>query len=215
MPDMKKPDILMICGGGHCRSCIDVIEKEDKYAIAGIIDIKENIGKRVLGYPVIASDEKLIMLAKRYKNGLVSSAPIKMMSKKKYMFEAAEKAGFRFPAIISPRAYISRYARIGEGTIVMHDCLINAGAKIGRNCVINTGSIVEHDSVIGDHCNISTGVIVNGECRIGNTAFIGSGSVVSNRIDIAPGTIVGAGSVVVRSIKKRGVYAGNPSRIIG
>ncbi len=29
-------------GGGHCKSCIDVIEQEGKYKIAGIVDAKES-----------------------------------------------------------------------------------------------------------------------------------------------------------------------------
>ena len=37
---MKK--IILVGGGGHCKSCIDVIENENKYKIIGIIDKKKN-----------------------------------------------------------------------------------------------------------------------------------------------------------------------------
>ena len=57
---MKK--ILLIGGGGHCRSVIDVIEQEAKYTIAGVIDKKELIGTKVLGYEVIGSDDDLEVL---------------------------------------------------------------------------------------------------------------------------------------------------------
>ena len=40
-----KEKIVLIGGGGHCHSVIDVIEQENKYEIIGIVDIKENIGK--------------------------------------------------------------------------------------------------------------------------------------------------------------------------
>jgi len=30
--------LLLIGGGGHCRSCIDFIEEEGKYQIAGIVN---------------------------------------------------------------------------------------------------------------------------------------------------------------------------------
>ena len=36
-----KEKLVLIGGGGHCRACIDVIERENKYQIAGIVDIKE------------------------------------------------------------------------------------------------------------------------------------------------------------------------------
>ena len=30
--------IVLVGGGGHARSCIDVIEMENKFSIAGIVD---------------------------------------------------------------------------------------------------------------------------------------------------------------------------------
>ena len=46
---MKK--IILLGGGGHCKSCIDVIENENKYRIIGIIDNKKNF---LLNYKVFA-----------------------------------------------------------------------------------------------------------------------------------------------------------------
>ena len=44
---MKK--IILIGAGGHCKSCIDVIEEEKKFEIVGIID---NFRKKsIFGYP--------------------------------------------------------------------------------------------------------------------------------------------------------------------
>ncbi|MCK4874736.1 MAG: acetyltransferase, partial [Sulfurimonas sp.] len=55
---MKKK-ILLIGGGGHCHSVIDVIELENKCTIVGIIDKKEFIGQDVLGYKIIGCDDDL------------------------------------------------------------------------------------------------------------------------------------------------------------
>ena len=33
-----KPEIILLGGGGHCRSCIDVIEQAGDFNIAGIVD---------------------------------------------------------------------------------------------------------------------------------------------------------------------------------
>ena len=48
--------IILIGGGGHCKSVIDVIEQEDKFKIAGIIDKSELLDSNILGYPVIGND---------------------------------------------------------------------------------------------------------------------------------------------------------------
>ena len=48
---MKK--ILLIGGGGHCKSVIDVIEQEGQFQIVGIIDKAELFGTDVLGFEVV------------------------------------------------------------------------------------------------------------------------------------------------------------------
>ena len=48
---MKK-EILLIGGGGHCKSCIDIIEQDESFKIIGIIDRKKLIGKSILGYKI-------------------------------------------------------------------------------------------------------------------------------------------------------------------
>lgn len=55
---VMKP-IILIGGGGHCISCIDVIEQTGLYKIIGILDLPEKVGENVLGYPIIGTDENL------------------------------------------------------------------------------------------------------------------------------------------------------------
>ena len=66
---MKK--IILIGGGGDCKSVIDVIEQEKKYKIHGIVDKPKFLGSKILGYKVIGSDLDLEYLAKKYKNAIL------------------------------------------------------------------------------------------------------------------------------------------------
>ncbi len=68
----KKPEIILMGGGGHCKSCIDVIEQENKFSISGIVDIPEKMGEKILDYPVIGCDDDLADLAKQYSNFIIS-----------------------------------------------------------------------------------------------------------------------------------------------
>ena len=61
---MKK--IILIGGGGHCKSCIEVIESANEFDIAGIIDLKCKIGDKILGYSFIACDDDLLKLKDKY-----------------------------------------------------------------------------------------------------------------------------------------------------
>lgn len=186
-------EILLIGGGGHCRSCIDVIEMENKYRIVGIIEITEEMNRSVLGYPIIGTDNDLQELVKQYQNFFITIGQIKSANVRIEKFEYLKKLGATFPVIISPLAHVSKHSALGEGTIIMHAVIVNAGAQIGKNCIINTGSIIEHDVVVGDHCHISTGAVVNGGTKIGAKTFLGSNSATRQNIEIGEGAFVKSG----------------------
>ena len=189
-------DIVLISGGGHCKSVIDVIEQEGLFKIVGIVDKPEFLGSNVLGYSVIGSDSDLESLAKIHTHAIVTVGQIKSADLRIKLFNLVLNAGFVLPNVISPRAYVSKYANIGKGTVIMHNALVNANAKVGYNCIINTNALIEHDSNIGNHCHIATNVVINGSVLVGQESFIGSGSVTKEGIIIDDNSFIKAGSVV-------------------
>jgi len=189
-------DIILIGGGGHCKAVIDVIEQEGRFKIIGIVDKSELLGSKVLGYSVIGNDDDLDNLAKKYKYALITVGQIKSPLLRIKLFELAENSGFILTSIISPRAYISKYAIVGRGTIIMHDALINANAQIGENCIINSKTLIEHDCVISNHCHISTNTTINGGVVVKSGCFIGSGVTTKESITITENSFVKAGSLL-------------------
>jgi sugar O-acyltransferase (sialic acid O-acetyltransferase NeuD family) len=192
---MKK-QIILIGGGGHCRSCIDVIEGDNHFTIAGIIDVPEKVGQTIFGYLIIGSEEDLPEIVKTYKLYLISIGQIKSPDTRIEKYENIIGLGGALPVIISPAAHVSKHASIGEGTIVMHGAMVNAGASIGRNCIINTGAIIEHDVIMGDHCHISTGATINGGTVIKRGSFVGSNAVTKEYITIGEKSFIKANSLV-------------------
>jgi sugar O-acyltransferase (sialic acid O-acetyltransferase NeuD family) len=188
--------IILIGGGGHCKACIDVIESEGKYEIAGILDKPEKKNLLVLGYPVLGDDDLLRTLIKDAHVFLITLGQLKSPDRRIELFNTIRSLGGTVPYILSPRAYVSKYAELGEGTIVMHNAMINAGAKVGSNCIINTGAIIEHDAVIEDNCHISTGAIINGGAIIRKNTFFGSGAVSREHIVIHSNSFIKAHSLV-------------------
>lgn len=208
---MKERNLILLGGGGHCKSVIEVAESVG-YNILGILDCPEKIAKSVFGYNVIGTDSDIPLYVGKAEFvitvGFIKDPSIRIM-----LYNKVKEAGGRLATIIASTAHVSRYAILGEGTIVMHLAFVNAGAKIGNNVILNTFTNIEHDVEIGDQCHISTGTMVNGDCKIGKNTFIGSLSVLTNGICIGDDLIIGAGSVVHKSIKTKGIYAGNPVRL--
>lgn len=201
-----KPQIILIGGGGHCKSCIDVLEQEGIYQIAGIVDPKENQGQTILGYPVIGTDDELPQLISQYKNALITVGQIKSASTRIKLYHYLKELKAELPVIISPLAYVSEHAHIQEGTIIMHHAIVNAEANIGVNNIINSKALIEHEVEIGNHCHISTIATVNGQVKVGNETFIGSGATLANNINLTNKVIVPAGATVFKNISKSGIY---------
>lgn len=206
---MKRP-LILIGGGGHCKSVIEVAESAG-YEIKGILDMPDEVGKEVLpGHKVIGTDDEIPQYVEEC-DFIITVGFIKNPALRIKLYNKVKAAGGRLATIIASTAHVSKYAELGEGTVIMHQAFVNAGAKIGDNCIINTFVNIEHDAEVGNQCHISTGTMVNGECKIGENCFIGSQSVCANCIEIASDIIVGAGSVVRKSILVKGIYAGNPA----
>lgn len=193
---MNKPSVILIGAGGHARACIEVIESLDTFKIAGLVGSVEELHNPFMEYFVIATDNDLHKLANEYKYAVITVGQIESALNRQRLYEQALTLGFNLPAIISPKAHVSRHAVVGDSTIVMHGAIINAGAKVGNNCIINTNALVEHDVTVADHCHISTGAIVNGNANIGLGSFIGSGSIIKNGITLGSNCLVGMGVAV-------------------
>lgn len=212
--NFMRKQLILIGGGGHCKSCIDVIEQEGKFDIHGILDSPEKVGDQLLGYNYIGTDDDIESFIEKGYYFLVTIGQLKSAEKRRNIFDRLKAGNAGIATIISPLVHVSKHAVIGEGTIVMNGAMVNADARIGHNCILNTGANIEHDTVIGNHCHISTHAVVNGNCKLGDEIFIGSNAVLSNGVEIVSGIILGAGSVIIKSLKTKGIYAGIPAKMI-
>ena len=206
---MENKNLILVGGGGHCKSVIDVAESAG-YTIKGILDLPEKIGEKILGYPIIGTDEDISNFVHE---GLflVTVGQIKDASLRINLHQKIVNAGGKLATVIASTAHVSKYAKIGEGTVVMHQAMVNADAVIGKSCIINTFANIEHDVVIEDYCHISTGAMINGNCKIGRGTFFGSQSVIINGLEIVEECVIGAGSTVRKDLKQKGIYSGNPA----
>ena len=193
---MMKSSLILIGAGGHASSCIDVIEQQGQYQIAGLIGMPDEVNTQHFGYSVIGTDSDLPELAKTYQYALITIGQIQTAEHSIRLYQQAIQLGFQLPIIIAPSAHVSRHANLGAGSIVMHGAIVNAGVRVGKNCIINTRALLEHDTTVEDNCHISTCAILNGDVNIGAGSFIGSGSIIKEGVAIGKGCLVGLGLTV-------------------
>lgn len=209
--------IIFIGGGEHCKVAISVLNKLKNNSkidveIYGIIDLSENIGRKISNIEIIGSDKDLLNLKNKVDSAFISVGGISDNSKRTNMFNQLKEIGYNLFSIISMDSIIDEDIQIGEGTIIMPGAIINTGVKIGRNVIINTGAIIEHDCIIEDNVHIAPGVVLSGGVNIGAGSLIGTGSSIIQHIKVGENCIIGGGSVVVKDIDSNIVAYGNPCK---
>ena len=197
-------EIILVGAGGHARSCIDIIELSGQFRIVGLVE-KDNVDiNENLGYPVIGSDNDLQSLRQKYEYALVTVGQIKSPAIRIKLFQQLQNFEYKLPIIQSPRAYVSKHSKIGNGTVISHDAIVNANARIGENCIINNKALIEHDAVVCDHCHIATGAIINGEVTICSESFVGSGVITKQSITVGRKCFIRAGTIIKHDVKSKG-----------
>lgn len=206
-------DIILIGGGGHCKSVIDTIRSQDEYNILGIIDIEKKVGSRLLGIEVIGTDSDL---DKFYHEGIntafITLGSIGQPTKRVEIFNKLKKIGFKLPVIMDKSAIISDNVSIGEGCFIGKGVIINVDAEIGSCCILNTGAQIDHDCKIGDFVHIAPGTVLSGGVKIKEESHIGTNSTIIENTIIGKCCLIGAGSVVVNEVKDNTLAYGNPCR---
>lgn len=205
--------LLLIGGGGHCKSALDCILQNNQYLEVGIVDKRENMGKNVLGVPIVGCDDDLLdLFHKGFSFAFVTVGSIGNPAIRIKLFSRLEEIGFEIPNIMDCTATVSRNACLSQGIFVGKNAVINAGSVVGKGAIINTSSTIEHDCVIEDFVHIAPGAVLSGEVHVGHNTHIGSNSVVRQRVTIGSDTIIGMGSVALHDIGNSMLAYGNPCR---
>jgi sugar O-acyltransferase (sialic acid O-acetyltransferase NeuD family) len=205
--------LLLIGGGGHCKSVLDTILSMETYSDVAIIDLKENIGKTVLGVPIIGSDDDLSNLFDTgYRHAFITLGSIGTPRLRKILYETIREIGFIIPNVIDPSATVSEHVAISEGVFVGKGAIVNAGSTIEACAIINSGAIIEHDCIVGAFAHVAPGATLCGDVTIGNDTHIGANAVVRQGLAIGSNVLIGIGSVVVGDIQDHIIAFGNPCR---
>ena len=204
--------MVLVGGGGHCKSIIESINNLKQFEIVGVVDKNpsECIG---LGIDIIGSDEDLNSLYKSgIKNAFIGVGSIGNANIRIKLYNMLKNLGYSFPIIIDKTAIVSCNAIIEEGVFIGKGAIINTNAIIKKHCIINSGAIVEHDCKINKFVHLAPGATLSGGVSIGERTHIGTNSTIIQNINIGKDVLVGAGAVIVEDIKDGIKVYGNPGR---
>lgn len=208
-------NIVIIGGGNHAQYSIDIIEKEGKYNIVGVIDSIKEIGEDVYGYKVIGRQQDLERLGHQYNfsSGIITVGD-NYIRYKIYKDIITTCPGFTFVNAIHPSVLIGNHVFLGCGIIAMAGVIINPGATIGDFAFFATGAQIEHDCTIGHFASVSAGSVLGGHVHVSNFAAVTLGVTIVDRVKIGHNSVIGSASLVTKDIPDNVVAYGQPAKVI-
>ena len=214
---MKKiRQIAIIGAGGGGRTVADIIRHReafgDRVSTIGFIDEDPALaGRNLSGLPVLGDFSWFNTPARR--SVLVVCAVGTPVSCRKLALKAI-KIGLSFAEVISPLAYLSPRAVLGQGVTLFPYTVVSDSARLGDHCMMAVGSSVGHDSVMGAYSILNPGARLAGSVTLGEGCNIGMGATVIQGRTIGAWTTVGAGAAVVRDLPANITAVGVPAKPI-
>ena len=100
------------------------------------LEVCAQVGAQVCGIPVVGTVADLPELRRDYARLVVVIGNNEFRAQ---LYRRAAALGYEFPNLIAPSAYISPYASLGWGCVVLNNALVQNGAAVGNGVLINPG----------------------------------------------------------------------------
>ena len=173
----------------------------------------ESIGLEINGFPVISQTRKVYEKYEKYKDVkfIFQLYRPDLLNERIELLHSYNIPEERFYTFIHPSCMIARSAKIGAGTIIMANSVVNSNAVIGKFCTIQSNVTVGHNSIMGDYNFIATQSTI-GNLKMGDRNFIGINVATNNFITIGDDCFVGMASNVVKNVPSNTKVYGNPAK---
>lgn len=208
-------NIVLIGGGNQAHYTIDIINKEGKYNIIGIIDSIHDIDSIRFGYKILGRQEDIKELISKYgiEGGIISIGDNWI---RYYVSSQIKKQipDFNFVNTIHPSVIIGDNVKLGNGIVAMAGVIFNPKSVIGDFTFYATGAQIEHDCIIEPYASVSAGSVLGGHVHIKSFSAITLNVTIIDRISIGKNTVIGAASLVTKSIEDNVLAYGNPAKVI-
>ena len=177
------------------------LEKNSDRNIAGFIMNKAYIQVNTYcNLPVFPFESINDLFAPSQYEILLAIGNSKMNDVRKKIFCECKEKGYDIASFIHSSCSIN-HDNIGEGNIVLENCLIYPFSKIGCGNLLWDHVVISHDCSVGDFNTFSSYADLCGYVTIGNNGYYGKHCIVNEHLVMADYTLVGAAGYVKKNTK--------------
>jgi len=207
--------VVIIGAGDHAREVAEILRHQLQRHL-----LFELLGFVVEEYGYLGAKSKVPVLGdwswleKADKSDLAVICAIGSPATRKRLVERARSIGLSFINAISPSAYVSPDATLGQGNMIFPSAVVSTNTLIHDHTIINFAATISHDSEVQSFATIAPGVHVAGNVLLGEGCCLGIGSTVIPRASVGAWTTVGSGASVIRDLPEGVTAVGVPAEII-
>ncbi len=176
-----KEKLLLVGAGGFGRVVSELARQTYDCAF---VDDGVEIGTVICGISVVGHTDSLQELFVEYKNLVIV---IGNNIVREHIYDTAAGIGYHFPNLIAQGVYISPYAKLGWGCVVLNNVVVQNGATVGNGVLLNPGVEIHHDSLVGNYDLIYTNSVVRTYAKVGKCVRIGSNCTICNNAAVPDG----------------------------
>lgn len=204
-------ELLVVGAGGHGKVVADAALETGKWNAIVFLDDAWPEKMKNGRWDIQGKIDQMVECKDRCAHAVVAIGNNKLRLELQFKLVAA---GFDVATIIHPTAYVSRFAKLGIGSVVFANAVINTDAVVGEAAIINTSATVDHDCVLGMGVHVAPGANIGGGVTVGDFSWIGIGASVKHYLAIGSEVIIGAGAAVISDIDNGVTAVGVPARLI-
>lgn len=177
---MKKK-LLIVGAGGFGRM---VAEQAMLQYDCVFVDDGQPVAVDVCGIPVVGGLADLPELRKEYGLLVVGIGNNQFRAQ---VYEKVKALGYTFPNITALSSYVSPYAKLGNGCVILQNVCVQNGAVVGNGVLLNAGAEVHCDAVVEDYVLIYANSVIRTGAKVGKYTRIGSNVTVCNSAVVPDG----------------------------
>lgn len=149
------------------------------------VDDGIDIGTVICVIPVVGHTPDLQELFTEYQNLAIA---IGNSTVRERIYDIEKSTGYHFPNPTGQIVYISLYAKMGWGCVLLNNAVVQNGSIVGNGVLLNPGVGIHHDCTVRDYDLIYTNSVVRTYTKVGKYVRIGSNVIICNNAVVQDGT---------------------------
>ncbi len=193
--------LVLLGAGGHAR-VLKALADAAGMRLLGVVDpaLARDSIQTWLGLPVLGDNAALADMDTESVELIHGIGQLPGSEVRRSLYYRLRAAGFRFPPLVHPLAWVAPDVHLADGVQVMAGAVVQPACRIGENTIVNTRASIDHDGTIGSHVHVAPGAVLCGDVTLDTGVFIGAGAVLLPGVKVGAGATVAAGSTLSRHL---------------